>query len=111
MPDSFVFTRLYIPRPFDPSTGEIRSVSFRHDRQGLRRRQDRTMAGPRMIGMTVGDHGAIHRPHRIDVEITGRAIEAGGRRMQQVFGSDHEPSNALDDDGRRRHTGIDQNRL
>ena len=59
--------------------GEIHAVSHGHYRQGLSRRQNRTVPGARMVGMAVGDDRPIHRTHRVDVEITRRTIEACGR--------------------------------
>ncbi len=48
------------------------------------------MAGARVIGMAVGDDGAIHpAAHGVDVEISRRAIEAPWRRAEKVFGADH----------------------
>jgi uncharacterized protein (TIGR00369 family) len=38
----------------------------------------------------MSDDGAIHRPHRIDIEVAGRAIEAGRARMEEGFGPDHD---------------------
>ncbi len=37
-----------------------------HDRQRLGAGQHRAVAGPGMVGMGVGDDGALHRAHRID---------------------------------------------
>ena len=43
------------------------------------------MAGPGVVGMAVGDHGALDRPHRIDMEAAGLAAQAGGDRHQDVL--------------------------
>ena len=43
------------------------------------------MAGPGMIGMAVGNHGALHRAHRIDVEAARLAAEAGGSGDQDIL--------------------------
>ena len=43
------------------------------------------MARPGVVGMAVGDHGALDRPHRIDVEAAGLAAQAGGQRHQDVL--------------------------
>src|SRR5690606_13283537 len=68
---------------------EIRAVANRHDRQGLGRRQHRPMSGARMVRMTMRDHGPVHRPHRIDIEISRRAIKACGRRPQKILRTHH----------------------
>ena len=69
--------------------GEVLSITLGHDGQRLGRRQNGSVAGARMIRMPMRDHGTIHRADRVDVEISRRAIEAGRRRSQQVFGTDH----------------------
>jgi hypothetical protein len=38
-----------------------------------------------VIGMAMGDHGALDRPHRIDVEVTRLAAQPGGNRHQDVL--------------------------
>ena len=43
------------------------------------------MAGPGVVGMAVGDHGALDRPHRIDMEAAGLAAQAGGNGHQDVL--------------------------
>ena len=43
------------------------------------------MAGPGVVGMAVGDHGALDRPHRIDMEAAGLAAQAGGSWQQDVL--------------------------
>ena len=42
------------------------------------------VAGARMVGMAMRDQRAIDRPHRIDEEIAGRAVEALGPWVKQV---------------------------
>ena len=53
-----------------------------HDRQRFGRGQRRTMAGPGMVAMAMGDHGARHRDGRVDIEVAGLAIEAARRRIE-----------------------------
>ena len=48
--------------------GKARAVAQPHDVQRLLRRQHRAMAGARMVGMAMRDHGLVHRPGRVDVE-------------------------------------------
>ena len=43
------------------------------------------MTRPRMVGMAMGDDGALDRPHRIDVEAAGFAAQAGSHRHQDVL--------------------------
>jgi hypothetical protein len=43
------------------------------------------MARPCMVGMAMGDHGALDRPHRIDMETAGLAAQAGGDGHQDVL--------------------------
>ncbi len=66
--------------------GEILAVAQAHDGQRLARRQHRAMAGAGVIGMAVGDHGAGHRPHRIDEEIARRAIKSLRAMRQHIRG-------------------------
>ncbi|MDN3713529.1 hypothetical protein QWZ10_20530 [Paracoccus cavernae] len=42
-----------------------------------------------MIGMGMGDQGALDRADRVDEEIAKRAIKAFGARVQNLFGADH----------------------
>ena len=65
--------------------GEILAIAQPHDVEGLRRRQHRAMAGPGVVGMAVGDHGALDRPHRIDMKAAGLAAQAGGHGHQDVL--------------------------
>lgn len=44
------------------------------------------MAGPRVIGMPVGDDGAIHRAGWVDIGARGNAIEALGPDLEPVLG-------------------------
>ena len=60
------------------------AVAQRHDRQRLARRQHGAVAGAGMVGMAMGDQRPRHRAHRIDMDVGGRAIQAGRRRDQQI---------------------------
>ena len=40
--------------------------------------------GPRMVGMGMGDDGALHRPPRVDVEVAGRAVQTLRAQHDQV---------------------------
>src|ERR1700736_852520 len=64
---------------------EIVAVAQPHHVERLLGRQHRAMAGPGMVGMAVGDHGALDRPYRIDMEATGLATQAGGNGHQDVL--------------------------
>ena len=48
--------------------GEIVAVAQPHQVERLLRRQHRAVAGARVVGVAVRDHGLVHRPGRIDVE-------------------------------------------
>ncbi len=68
-------------------TGEIRAVAQAHDVERLLRRHHLAVAGAGMVGMAMGDQCTLDGTNRIDMEITGRGIEAGRRRTQQSFGT------------------------
>ena len=46
-----------------------------------------TRAG--MVGMAMCDDGPVHRTHRVDVEITNRAIQPRWRWMEKLVRRDH----------------------
>ena len=56
-----------------------------HDGEGLARRQDFAVSGAGVVGVAMGDHRAVDRPHGIDVEIARLAIEPGRAGTEQVF--------------------------
>jgi hypothetical protein len=60
-----------------------------HDRQRRGAGQHRAVSGPGMVGMGVGDDGALHRLHRIDEESTRLAPQAFGAHLQPGFGMGH----------------------
>ena len=66
------------------SSGKIRPITYRHDRQCFLGRQHRAMAAAGMVAMAVGDDGAVHRADGINIEIAGRAIKPGWCGPQQV---------------------------
>src|SRR3954467_6574641 len=43
------------------------------------------MAGPRVIGMAVGDHRPLDRSHRVDMKTAGLAAQAGGDGHQDIL--------------------------
>ncbi len=65
--------------------GEIVAIAQPHHVERLLRGQHRAMAGPGVVGMAVGDHGALDRPHRIDVKAARLAAQAGGDGHQDVL--------------------------
>ena len=67
------------------AAGEIVAIAQPHHVERLLRRQHRAMAGPGVVGMAVGDHGALDRAHRIDMEAAGLAAQAGGDGHQDVL--------------------------
>ena len=88
--DAVALDRLAVAHGFCRA-GEILAIARGHDREGLRRRHHRAVAGARVVGMAVGDHRARHRPHRIDVEIARRAIEPGRGGTENAFRFGHAP--------------------
>ena len=65
--------------------GEILAIAQPHHVQRFLRRQHRAVAGAGMVGMAVGDHGALDRADRIDVEAAGLAAQAGSNWQQDVL--------------------------
>ena len=53
-----------------------------HDGHRVSRGKNRLMAGPRMVGMAMGDDGALNGRMRIDVEIARHAIETARIRSE-----------------------------
>src|ERR1700737_1616791 len=67
------------------SAGEIVAVAQPHHVEGFLRRQPPALARPGMVGMGVGDHGALDRPYRIDMEAPGFAAQPGGNGHKDVL--------------------------
>ncbi len=67
------------------AAGEIVAVAQPHHVERLLGGEHRAMAGPGVIGMAMGDHGALDRPYRIDVEVARLAAQPGGNRHQDVL--------------------------
>jgi hypothetical protein len=67
------------------ATGEIVTIAQPHHVERFLGSQHRAMAGPCMIGMAMGDHGTLHRPHRIDMETARLAAQAGWLGRQDVL--------------------------
>ncbi len=72
------------------AAGEALAIARCHDGQRFRRRQHRPVAAAGVVGMAVGDDGARHRPHRVDVEIARRAVEPLGTGGEHILGCGHE---------------------
>src|SRR3984957_6867852 len=85
---------------FDPNPAEINrpamgqdlraaakflSIAQPHHVERLLGGQYRAMAGPRVVGMAVGDDGALDGAHRIYVEAAELAAKSGGVRHQDVL--------------------------
>ena len=66
-------------------TGEIVAIAKPHQVESFLRGKHRAMAGTRMIGMTVGNHGPVHRTGGIDMKAAALAAHAGRRREENVF--------------------------
>ena len=67
------------------AAGKIVAVAQPHHVERLLSGQHRAMAGPGVVGMAMGDHGALDRPHRIDMKAAGLAAQSGGDRHQDVL--------------------------
>src|SRR5262245_51111725 len=67
--------------------GEIVAIAQPHHVERLLRRQHRAVAGPRMVGMAMGDDRALDRADGIDMEATRLAAETGGSWQQDVLGT------------------------
>jgi len=61
------------------------AIAQAHHVERLLRGQHRTMARPGVVGMAMGDHGALHRPDRVDVEAAGLASQTGRDGHQDVL--------------------------
>ncbi len=72
------------------SAAEVLAVAGGHDLQRLGGGDHHAVAGPGMVGVAVGDHRPIHRPHRVDEEIAGGAVEPLGLWAEQGF-RPHDP--------------------
>src|SRR5690242_20173200 len=68
---------------------KVLAIAQPHDVERLLRRQHRAMAGARMVGVAVRNHGALDRAHRIDVEVARFAAEAGGDGGEEVLRTHH----------------------
>ena len=61
------------------------AVPCAHDGKRFCCRKHRAMTAARVVGMTVGNQRARHRPNRVNVEITRRAIEPVRRWTENGF--------------------------
>ena len=53
-----------------------------HDGESFGRGERRAVARPGMVAVPMGDHGARDRHRRIDVKVSGLAVEAARRRIE-----------------------------
>ncbi len=63
----------------------VLAIAGGHDLKRLGGGDHHPVAGPGMVGMAMGDHRALHRPHRVDEEIAGRAVKPLGLGTEQGF--------------------------
>jgi hypothetical protein len=70
--------------------GEILAIAEPHQVKRFRCRQHNAVAGTGVIGMGMGNDGALDRPGRVDMESAAFAANAGRRGDENVFRSDHE---------------------
>src|SRR5436190_19062447 len=66
-------------------TRKILAIAQPHHVERFPGGEHRAMAGPGVVGMAMGDDGALDRPHRVDMEGAFLAAEAGGDRHQDVL--------------------------
>ncbi len=64
---------------------EVLAIAHRHDLKRLGGRHHHAVAGAGVVGMAMGDHRPLHRPHRVDEEIAGSAVEPLGLGTEQGF--------------------------
>ena len=67
------------------AAGEIVAVAQLHHVERFLRGEHGAMAGPGMVGMAVGNHGALDRTDRVDMEAARFAAEAGRSGDQDVL--------------------------
>jgi len=60
-------------------SGKIVAIAYPHDVECLLRRHDMLVAGSGVVGMAMGDQGALHRADGIDMKIPRRGIETRWR--------------------------------
>src|SRR5436190_480375 len=65
--------------------GEILAITQPHHVECFLRRQNSAMAGPGVVGMAMGDHGAFHGANRVDMEAARLATKTGGSWQQDVL--------------------------
>src|ERR1700751_4216555 len=63
---------------------KIVTIAQPHHVERLLRGENRAMARPGVVGMAVGDNGALDRANRIDMKAAGLAAKAGGNWQQDV---------------------------
>ncbi len=67
--------------------GEAFAVTKPHDVERLLRGEHRAMAGTGVVGMTMGDHGLVHRTGGIDMKAAELAAHARRARQQNLLGT------------------------
>src|ERR1700730_18136645 len=67
------------------AAGKVVAVAQPHHVEGFLRGQHRAMAWAGMVGMAVGDHGALDRPDRIDMESHRFPAQPGGSGHQDAL--------------------------
>src|SRR4051794_35811716 len=67
------------------AAGKIVAIAQPHHVERFLRGENRAMAGPGVVGMAVGDNGALDRANRIDMKAAGLAAKAGGNWQQDVL--------------------------
>src|SRR5450631_2310947 len=65
--------------------GKIVAVAQPHHVERLLGCQHRAVARPGVVGMAVGDHGALDRARGVNMEAAGLAAETGGSWQQDVL--------------------------
>ena len=65
---------------------KVLAIADRHDFQRFLGGENGGVAGPRMIGVAMGDDGAVNRAGGVDIGARGSAIEALGPDLQPVPG-------------------------
>ena len=82
--------RLAIARRLERTAGPLAHTGL-HDGERLRRRQHMGVAGPGVVGMAMGDDGALDHAVRVDIKAAGLDMETGGCYADPAFrtGSGH----------------------
>ncbi len=71
--------------------GAVLAHAHAHDGERFGAGEHVGVAGAGVVGVGVGDDGAVHRAHRVDVEAAGLAEQAVGEDFQPGVGVRHVP--------------------